>query len=92
MAVAQHCFVISGITHIPYAYCYRCPYNLTYPKCDLYCVNWIEDTLFRTPLPPEEVAAFFVEPIQGEGGYIVPPPDFHKKLKSIAEKYGFARH
>jgi len=80
--------LVPGITHIPYAYCYRCPYNLTYPKCDLYCVNWIEDTLFRTTIPPEEVAAIFVEPIQGEGGYIVPPPDFHKKLKQITEKYG----
>jgi 4-aminobutyrate aminotransferase len=80
--------LVPGITHIPYAYCYRCPYHLTYPDCDLYCANWIEDTLFRTTLPPEEVAAIFVEPIQGEGGYIVPPPDFHKKLKAIADKYG----
>ena len=77
-----------GITHIPYAYCYRCAYNLTYPKCGLYCVNWVEDTLFRTTVPAEEVAAIFVEPIQGEGGYIVPPPGFHKKLNKIAKKYG----
>ena len=79
---------VPGITHIPYAYCYRCAYNLTYPKCDLYCVNWVEDTLFRTTVPPEEVAAIFVEPIQGEGGYIVPPPGFHKVLHKIAKKYG----
>jgi len=80
--------LVPGITHIPYAYCYRCAYNLTYPKCDLHCVNWVEDTLFRTTVPPEEVAAIFVEPIQGEGGYIVPPPGFHKKLYKIAKKYG----
>jgi len=79
---------VPGITHIPYAYCYRCAYNLTYPKCGLYCVQWVEDTLFRTTVPPEEVAAIFVEPIQGEGGYIVPPPDFHKQLNKIAKKYG----
>ncbi len=79
---------VPGITHIPYAYCYRCAYNLTYPDCDLECVNWIEDTLFRTTMPPEEVAAIFVEPIQGEGGYIVPPPEFHKKLHGIARDYG----
>jgi 4-aminobutyrate aminotransferase len=79
---------VPGITHIPYAYCYRCAYNLTYPKCGLYCVNWVEDTLFRTTVPPEEVAAIFVEPIQGEGGYIVPPPGFHKELHKIAKKYG----
>ena len=39
-------------------------------------------------LPPEDVAAVFVEPIQGEGGYIMPPPDYHKRLKEICEKYG----
>jgi 4-aminobutyrate aminotransferase len=80
--------MVPGITHIPYAYCYRCPYNLCYPACGLYCVDWIEDTLFRTTIPPEEVAAIFVEPIQGEGGYVVPPPEFHHKLRQIADKYG----
>jgi 4-aminobutyrate aminotransferase len=80
--------VVPGITHIPYAYCYRCPYNLTYPQCGLECVYWVEETLFRTTMPPEEVAAIFVEPIQGEGGYIVPPPEFHRELFRIAKKYG----
>jgi len=80
--------LVPGITHIPYAYCYRCAYNLSYPACDLYCVRWVEDTLFRTTIPPEEVAAIFVEPIQGEGGYVVPPPGFHEALHHIAEKYG----
>jgi len=80
--------LVPGITHIPYAYCYRCPYNLCYPECGLGCVQWIEDTLFRTTIPPEEVATIFVEPIQGEGGYIVPPPEFHKEMNKIAKKYG----
>ncbi|MCJ7594641.1 MAG: acetyl ornithine aminotransferase family protein [Desulfobacterales bacterium] len=78
---------VPGITHIPYAYCYRCPYNLRYPQCGLECVHWVEDTLFRTTMVPEEVAAIFVEPIQGEGGYIVPPPEFHSELYKIAKKY-----
>ena len=80
--------MVPGITHIPYAYCYRCPYNLSYPQCGLGCVKWVEDTLFRTTIPPEEVAAIIVEPIQGEGGYIVPPPEFHLELYKIAKKYG----
>jgi 4-aminobutyrate aminotransferase len=79
--------LVPGITHVPYPYCYRCPYRLCYPTCGTACVDWIEDTLFRTTVPPEEVAAIFVEPIQGEGGYIVPPPEFHHKLHKIARKY-----
>lgn len=79
---------VPGITHIPYPYCYRCPYHMQYPGCELRCVQWIEDTLFRTTLPPEEVAAIFVEPIQGEGGYIVPPPEFHRRLHQVARRYG----
>lgn len=79
---------VPGVTHIPYAYCYRCPHNLCHPDCGSECGRWIEDTLFRTTMPAEEVAAIFVEPIQGEGGYIVPPPEFHRSLYKIAKKYG----
>lgn len=80
--------LVPGITHIPFPYCYRCYQNLCYPECGVECVRWVEDTLFRTTIPPEEVAAIFVEPIQGEGGYIVPPPEFHRELYRVAEKYG----
>jgi len=79
--------LVPGVTHVPYAYCYRCPYNLTYPDCNIECVRWIEDRLFKTIVPPEEVAAIFVEPIQGEGGYIVPPIPFHRELRKLADKY-----
>ncbi len=79
---------VPGITHIPYPYCYRCPYHLRHPSCELACVKWVEDTLFRTTLSPEEVAAIFVEPIQGEGGYIVPPPEFHPRMSALARNYG----
>ncbi len=79
---------LPGVTHVPFGYCYRCPYNLTYPSCNLYCVNVLEEEYFAKMVPPDDVAAVFVEPIQGEGGYIVPPPDYHKRLKQICEKYG----
>ncbi len=80
--------LVPGITHIPYAYCYRCPYHLQYPKCDVACVDWVREDLFKRSIPPEEVAAIFVEPIQGEGGYIVPPPEFHRKLYTLAKEFG----
>jgi 4-aminobutyrate aminotransferase len=80
--------LVPGITHVPYPNCYRCPWGLCYPACDVACVNWLEDMLFRTTVPPDEVAAIFVEPIQGEGGYIVPPAAFHVELSKLARKYG----
>jgi len=80
--------LVPGVTHVPFGHCYRCAYNLTYPDCDLACVRYIEEVLFRSTLPPEEVAVIVVEPLQGEGGYIVPPPDWHRRLKALAEKYG----
>jgi 4-aminobutyrate aminotransferase len=80
--------MMPGVTHVPFGYCYRCAYNLTYPDCDLQCVTYIEDQIFQTVTDPEEVAAIVVEPIQGEGGYVAPPDDYHRALKSLAEKYG----
>jgi 4-aminobutyrate aminotransferase len=81
--------LVPGITHVPYAYCYRCPYHhQQYPGCSIACVDWIREDLFKRSIPPEEVAAIFVEPIQGEGGYIVPPPEFHQKLYGLAKEFG----
>ncbi len=81
--------LVPGITHVPYAYCYRCPYHKApYPRCSCACIDWIREDLFKRSIPPEEVAAVFVEPIQGEGGYIVPPPEFHPKLYQLAKEFG----
>lgn len=79
--------LLSGVVHIPYGYCYRCAYNLSYPGCQFACIRYIEDEVFRTILPPEEVAAVFVEPIQGEGGYIVPPDEWLAELRGLCDRY-----
>jgi 4-aminobutyrate aminotransferase len=76
------------VQHIPYASCYRCAYGKHPDTCHVECARVIEDQLFKTILPAEEVAAIVVEPIQGEGGYLVPPAKFHEELQRIAEKYG----
>jgi 4-aminobutyrate aminotransferase len=80
--------LIPGVTHVPYADCRNCPQNLTHGTCKTECVATIEKTLFHRLMAPEEVAAIFVEPIQGEGGYIVPPPEFHPDLKALTERHG----
>lgn len=69
--------------HTEYAYCYRCPMKLEYPSCGIECAKQIENLIFRRELSPEDTAAVFIEPIQGEGGYIVPPPEFHKEVRKI---------
>jgi len=79
--------LMPGVVHAPYGYCYRCPYNLNPESCATDCAEWIEQVLFRTILPPEEVAGIVVETIQGEGGYVVPPPLFHTRLSQLARKY-----
>jgi 4-aminobutyrate aminotransferase len=80
--------LVPGVTHVPYAYCYRCPYGLTYPSCRMHCVSVIRDHYFKSLIPPEDVAAVVVEPIQGEGGVVVPPPEFHPMLAAIAREHG----
>jgi 4-aminobutyrate aminotransferase len=76
------------VQHVPYANCYRCPHGKEPDTCAVECVKVIEDQLFKTILPAEEVAAIVVEPVQGEGGYLVPPAKFHQELRRIADKYG----
>jgi 4-aminobutyrate aminotransferase len=81
---------LPGITHIPYPYPYRGCSGA--PQAEealgLACARFIEEKLFKTTLPPEEVAAIFVEPIQGEGGYIVPPNIFLEEIRRICDRHG----
>jgi len=75
------------VYRIPYAYCYRCSYSLTYPSCDLFCARHLEDT-FKRVVASEDVAAVIAEPVLGEGGFVVPPPDYFKVLIDICHKHG----
>jgi 4-aminobutyrate aminotransferase len=80
--------LIPGVVHAPYPYCYRCPFGRQPEGCAVECVKHIEDTLLKTIAPPEETAAIVVEPVQGEGGYVVPPKKFFDELARVARQNG----
>jgi 4-aminobutyrate aminotransferase len=81
--------LVPGVTHVPYPDVYRgTPEGMDPEKFALSCATYIEEKLFKTILPPEEVAAIFVEPVQGEGGYVVAPTIFMKELRRICDKHG----
>jgi 4-aminobutyrate aminotransferase/(S)-3-amino-2-methylpropionate transaminase len=75
------------IYRIPYAYCYRCAFGLEYPTCELHCANFLKD-FFHTHISAEHVAALIVEPVLGEGGFVVPPKEYFKILQKICEEHG----
>jgi 4-aminobutyrate aminotransferase len=79
---------LPGVHHIPYGYCYRCDYGKSYPACELHCVSVLEEDLFRRELAPGDVAAIFVEPLQGEGGYVLPPPGWLPALRELCDRHG----
>ena len=81
---------VPGVTHVRYPYAYR---GTTGGPAEqeafaLDCARYIEDRLFKTILPPEEVAAIVLEPIQGEGGYVVAPDNFLQELRRICDRHG----
>jgi 4-aminobutyrate aminotransferase len=78
--------MMAGVFHVPYAYCYRCAFKQSYPECGLWCVDYIENTLLKKVCPPDDVASMVVEPIQGAGGYIVPPDDYLPALASLCKR------
>jgi len=75
------------VYRMPNAYCYRCPLGKTYPSCQTACADQLEE-FFVGNVAPEETAAVIAEPIQGEGGFITPPPDYFQKLQAICKKHG----
>jgi len=80
--------LLPGVAHAPYPYCYRCPFGKEPESCAVECVKFIENTLLKTIAPAEETAAIVVEPVQGEGGYIVPPRKFFEELERVARRNG----
>jgi 4-aminobutyrate aminotransferase len=82
--------LVPQVSHIDYPNCYRCerwPGHGCAASCCLESINQLEE-LFQRTVPPTEIAAIIVEPIQGEGGYIVPPADFHRTLRALCDKHG----
>lgn len=80
--------LLPGVVHAPYPYCYRCPFGKQPDDCAVECVSHIENTLLKTIAPAEETAAIVVEPVQGEGGYVVPPRKFFDELARVARQNG----
>ena len=77
---------VAGIVHAPGPYCYRCPYEKTYPSCDLVCARDLEDVIQTST--SGKIAAFLAEPIQGLGGFITPPKEYFQIAVEIVRKYG----
>lgn len=80
--------VVPGVTHIPYPNVYRRPAGVSADDYALSCARFLEEKLFKTTLPPEEVAAIFIEPVQGEGGYVPAPKNFMQELRKICDRHG----
>lgn len=80
--------LMPGVVHLSYPYCYRCPYGREPQTCNVQCLDVLTDTVFKREVSPDEVAAVFIEPIQGEGGYVPAPIEYLRRLREITRRYG----
>jgi 4-aminobutyrate aminotransferase len=78
--------LVPDTVHFPFPYCYRCPWKQAFPECDYYCVDYFKEQYLEKFVPVDEVAAYFFESIQGEGGYVVPPPDYFHKMEFLRKE------
>jgi len=76
------------VKHLPYPYCYRCPFNLEYPECGIECAHYADSMLNDPYTGITDVAALVLEPVQGEGGYVVPPAEWFPIVKKACDKNG----
>jgi len=79
---------------VPFPYCFRCPYGKKFGECEYYCVDQFDrlfeseyHSFYDSKAGQSEFGAFFIEPVQGTGGYTIPPADYFRKLKEITDKY-----
>ena len=82
--------LVPGIDYTPFPYCYRCPMG-KHSKCehpDYECLDYLRNQILKKIVPQDELAGILAEPIQGEGGYIVPPRGFHKELQKLCREEG----
>ena len=79
---------MGGVIHAPYQYCYRCPFGLKRESCEMACANYVDHVLNTPYTAADDVAAVIIEPLQGEGGYIPPEPEFLQIVKAACEKHG----
>lgn len=80
--------MLPEVHHTYYATCYRCPVNREPQSCRIECLDHLEQLLFKTIAPPEEIAAIIVEPVLGEGGYYPPKPGFLERLRELTHEHG----
>ena len=78
--------LVPDVVHFPFPYCYRCPWKQTFPECDYYCIDYFKEQYLEKFVPIDDVAAYFLEPIQGEGGYVVPPPEYFKRMEFMRKE------
>jgi len=78
--------LIPDAVHFPFPYCYRCPWKQTFPECDYYCVDYFKEQYLEKFVPVDDVAAYFFESIQGEGGYVPAPPEYFKKMEFLRKE------
>ncbi|MFQ5586244.1 MAG: aspartate aminotransferase family protein [Thermodesulfobacteriota bacterium] len=79
--------LLPSVYHSPYPYCYRCPLGQSRDTCNIDCYDYLE-RLLKQVVHPEDVAAIIIEPLLGEGGYVVPPDDFLRRLRTLCDRWG----
>lgn len=80
--------MMPAVAFSPYAYCYRCPFKQQYPGCNMECLEFLKENVLNRVIPPEDCAFMIIEPIQGAGGFIIPPKEFLQGVQDICRENG----